>query len=169
MDLAILEYCREHLGVGLVDCRQRFIFFQEEHCRSSSQHIKPVELSLFAKERQHLGTLDLVEMRGILLNGNKRIGHKAGLLQRAVTDHKRDTVGRILTGYLLPYQRFLEESCKRVQVAIKERVADHLHILLVYLDLADSLEESDLGGIQIRKTVCQCQRICTCDGICKRQ
>ena len=104
------DYGSTVLFIGLVDGGESTVLLQEEHCRGTSQHIESFQLTLISEESKHFRSFDLVEMRGILLNGDESIGHKTGLLHRAAFYNKGNTVSRILAGHFLPDNRFLEKA-----------------------------------------------------------
>ena len=70
------------------------------------------ETALLIEEGEHFGSSDLVKKFSIFLNGYECFGHKACLCHGTVAYHDGDAVGSILPAHLLPYHRFIEESCQ---------------------------------------------------------
>ena len=71
----------EHLGRALVDRGIDTVLLEIENRAGITEGIEAAKHSRAVEIGQHLGRLDLVVAERILLDNDKGIGHKAGLLQ----------------------------------------------------------------------------------------
>ena len=147
LQVSVRECGGEHLGVHFVGSSEFVVLLEEEHRVGTAEGVETAQRRGAVEIRHHLRGAYLVEEGFGFLRRDEGVGHETRPFRAASLYQDEEAVRGVLAVAVVPDNGVEVEACDGIEVVVAKRVAAHLEVVAIDLNIARGIEETEFRRV----------------------